>query len=73
MNEKRKGLVIDLGEEKKLSLWQIIQLIMVCVALGAGFTLVNSVIGFVLVGTAIIVLAMPLIHKILGGVSHEEP
>ena len=55
---------IDLGEEIKLTRWQFIQIILICCSLGAGLTLLNVLMGLVVVGVTVLILAMPLLLKV---------
>lgn len=59
-----RKMKIDFSEQIKLTRWQLIQLILVCSALGAGATLIEPLLGLIVVGIAIIFFAMPIIQKI---------
>ena len=55
---------IDLAEKIEITRWQLIQLVLIFLSLGAGATLLNPLLGLVIVGTAILIFALPLITKI---------
>ena len=55
---------IDLSEQIKLTRWQFIQTVLICCALGAGLTLLNVLMGLVVVGVTVLILSMPLLLKV---------
>lgn len=56
----------DLDKEIKISRYQIIQLILLCLSAGAGIALINGTLGFVVLGMSILFLLFPIINKIMG-------
>lgn len=71
MKHKKNGIIIDLSQEKTVTLWQTIQLILICFALGAGFTILNNSLGFVIIGMAILILAFPIVYKRVGATTEN--
>ena len=54
----------DLNKTIKLTHYQLIQLTLICLSLGAGITLIQSLLGFIVIGVSLIFLIYPIIQKI---------
>jgi len=63
---------IDLSEKLTLTRWNLIQITLISVAIGAATTLLEAIIGFVIIGLTILVFAAPLFIKIFGGTKNDE-
>lgn len=59
------NLNVDMEKETKITRYQLIQILLVCLAAGAGVTLINQGLGFVIIGLVLLFLLMPIILKIL--------
>lgn len=57
---------IDLNEEIKITKWNLLQLILICLAIGAGGTLLNPTLGLVFIGITILFFALPILIKLFG-------
>ena len=57
----------DLNKTIKLTRYQLIQLTLICLSLGAGITLIQSLLGFVVIGASLIFVIYPIIKKIFEG------
>lgn len=64
---------VDFDETTTLTKWQIIQIVMVCLAIASFFTMLNTVFGYIFIGGAVIVFALPIIVKIFGAKKDEGP
>lgn len=62
----------DLSEELTITKWNAIQLVLLCLGMGAGITLLNSLLGFVVIGVVLVVFALPIFLKIFGVTSNEK-
>ena len=62
---------IDLDKEIKMPLWRTIHLILICLSLGAGATMLNTTLGLFFIGLTIIIFAMPLIIKLFEGQKND--
>ncbi|HKJ30796.1 MAG TPA: hypothetical protein VKA34_03165 [Balneolales bacterium] len=57
---------IDFSEEITLTKWGLLQLILIFLAIGAGATLLNNLLGFLFVGVTVLVFAFPILNKVFG-------
>ncbi|GAI12884.1 unnamed protein product [marine sediment metagenome] len=59
------NLDVDMEKETKITRYQLIQILLVSLAAGAGVTLINQGLGFVIIGLVLLFLLMPIILKIM--------
>jgi len=63
---------VDLNKKLTLTKWQLLQMLLIFISIGAGITLINNLLGFVLIGITIIILALPIIFKVFGEKETDE-
>lgn len=57
---------IDLDQEIKLTKYNMLQIFLICLALGAGLALLNDTLGIAIIGAAVLFFALPIIIKVFG-------
>jgi len=68
----KNEMKVDLNKKLTLTKWQLLQMLLIFISIGAGITLINNLLGFVLIGITIIILALPIIFKVFGEKETDE-